>query len=280
MKKTSAAKDKSATTVHRESDRKVQLPSMDFSALTEAIINNFSTALLLIASFLIGMLWTEVRYLKKGGGSPTAANAAAVQQNPTQQAAQPEEKAVPLTDEQWKQVTEGGAAEVGKKNAPVVMVEYSDFQCPYCSRHYKETYKELVKKYVDSGKMRIIFRDLPLSFHPNAKSAAVAARCAGEQGKYVQMHDALFEKQQEWANLSSDEAKKKYKELAANVGVNAGKFNSCVDSDKYAKQVEDDLALASKLGASGTPTFFINKEKTVGALPFASFSTIIEGLLK
>ena len=272
-------KETPAEVVKKVEVKKVAIPSVDFSAFGEAILSNFSTALLLVASFLIGMLWTEVRYLKKAGGTAAANAPTTAQQNPTQAAAQ-QPPEVPLNDAQWKEVQEGGVAEVGKKNAPIVMVEYSDFQCPYCSRHYKETYKPLVQKYVDSGKLRIIFRDLPLSFHPNAKGAAVAARCAGEQGKYVQMHDALFEKQQDWANLSADEAKAKYKELAAGTGVKTVQFNQCVDDAKYAKNVDDDLALANKLGASGTPTFFINKEKIVGAQPLASFTAKIDALLK
>ena len=131
-----------------------------------------------------------------------------------------------------------------------------------------------------SGKLRIIVRDLPLSFHPNAKPAAIAARCAGQQGKYEQMHDQLFTTQTEWSSLVGDATPAKLKEYATKIGLNAGKFESCLKDESIAKAVDADNAMAASVGATGTPTFFMNKERIVGAMPLASFTAKIDGYLK
>jgi len=250
---------------------------ISFAELWNLAINNFGTGLLIVAAFLLGMLSTEVRYLKKGfGGTPSAA--APTAQAPTNQgAAAPEQ---PLTDDQWKKVLTNSPFELGKKNAPITMIEFTDYQCPYCGRHYTETYGKLVEQYVKTGKMRIVFHDLPLPFHPNAKPGAIAARCAGQQGKYEQMHDKLFDSQQDWSNLSNDDARAKFSVYAKDLGLNAAKFESCEKDASVAKAIDDDSALAAAVGATGTPTFFVNKQKIVGAMPLSEFNRIIDAQLK
>ncbi|MBI5151691.1 MAG: DsbA family protein [Candidatus Pacebacteria bacterium] len=261
---------------NEKTEKKASMKMISFTEVVNASIAHFGTALLIVAAFLIGMLWTEVRYLKKGVG--TAPSYAPTAQAPTQQQNQPQE--TPLTDDQWKQVTSGAVFELGKKNAPVTMVEFTDYQCPFCARHFTETYGKLVENYVKSGKLRILVRDLPLSFHPNARPGAIAARCAGEQGKYEQMHDTLFGSQQDWSSLAGDAAKLKMNEYAKKIGLNTEKFDQCIKEEKYGKDVDADLALANKVGATGTPTFFVNKERIVGALPYIDFSARIDAMLK
>lgn len=248
--------------------------------LVNLIIANFGTGLLIVAAFLIGMLFTEVRYLKKGVAYGAAGNGGTVPtaQAPTnQQAPAPE---APIADVDWKKIQNGAVFEKGNKNAPVTMVEFTDYQCPFCGQFFTQTYKSLVDTYVKNGKLRIIVRDRPLSFHPNARPGAIAARCAGQQGKYEQMHDQLFGNQADWSTLAGDAASAKLSEYAGKLGLNAGKFESCLKDENIGKAVDADAALADSVGASGTPTFFMNKERIVGAMPLASFTAKIDGYLK
>ena len=106
----------------------------------------------------------------------------------------------PVSDELWQQLLDNPAASKGPDDAAVTLVEYTDYQCPFCQRHFQQTSGLIEENYVDNGKIRYITKDLPLSFHPNAHAASQAARCAGDQGKYWEMHDALFENQQSWSN--------------------------------------------------------------------------------
>ncbi len=163
----------------------------------------------------------------------------------------------------------------GDVNAPVTIVEFSDYECPFCGRHFSQTYSQLVSQYVDSGKVRIVYRDFPLAFHPQAQKAAEAAECAGDQGKYFEMHDKLFQNQ---ASLSVETSKK----LAVELGLDATAFNDCLDSSKHAAEVNKDLQDGSAAGVQGTPGFFIGKtdgnsaQQISGAYPFATFQQVID----
>lgn len=139
----------------------------------------------------------------------------------------------------------------GDKDAKFTLIEFSEYQCPFCSRHVKNTVPQLDKEYVQTGKVKYVFRDLPLeSIHKNAFKASEAAHCAGEQGKFWQMHDRLFENQQalEVAKLT---------EHATAVGVDSKKFQACLDAGKYAADIRKDMADADRLGVSATPTTLI-----------------------
>ena len=172
----------------------------------------------------------------------------------------------------------------GNNDAPITVVEFSDYQCPFCKRTFDNIMPELKEKYVDTGKVKHVFRDYPLPFHQNGIPAAIAAECANEQGNFWQYHDILFSKQAEWENLSGNATNEKFKEYVNNMTqVDTSKFNSCVDSQKYKDEVEKDIADGSTYGVSGTPTFYIgNKEngytQIVGAQPLASFENIINKL--
>jgi protein-disulfide isomerase len=266
--------------------RSTQEYPYSLTAMLDFMTNNagliFLGLSLLIVGFLTGAMWRENTMLKAGyvgGGTPTAQAPGA---NAPTAAAPDAAPAQPLSDETWKQVQENPAGVIGNKNAKVTIVEFTDYQCPYCSRHFTATYPQLKKKYVDSGKVKIVLKDQPLPFHPNSKISAAAARCGGEQGKFEAMHDALFGKQNDWANLSNDDAIKKFGDMAKEVGLNGDKLMSCVKDGKFTKAIEADsvLGLKPEVGAGGTPTFFIQKTPVVGAQDLSVFEAEIEKALK
>lgn len=164
----------------------------------------------------------------------------------------------------------GDSATKGGKDAWVTIIEVSDFQCPYCNR-VGPTIKALQEKYKDD--LRVVFKHNPLSFHQRAKPAAKAAECAHEQGKFWEMHDAMFANQRQL----EDADLKKY---ASQIGLNASAFETCYKSGKYDKKIEADQQQAVALGAAGTPAFFINGRFLSGAQPQANFERIIDEELK
>src|SRR3989344_694364 len=162
----------------------------------------------------------------------------------------------------------------GQADAPVTIIEFSDFQCPFCKKFYTDSLPQLREKYIQTGKVKLVFRDFPLSnIHPDAQKAAEAAECAGEQGKYFAMHDKIFENQQE---LKVADLKK----YAASLGLNTQTFNDCLDSGKMKDVVANDFAQGTQYGVSGTPAFYINGKLLSGAQPFSAFEKIIEEELK
>lgn len=165
---------------------------------------------------------------------------------------------------------------LGDPNAPVTIVEFSDFECPYCKMHFEETFPKIKKKYIDTGLVRYVFRDLPMSFHePIATLEALAANCAREQGgdsKYYEFHDALFEATE--SNIGITE--KEIYELADTVNIDQDKLEQCIKSEKYLEEVENDMADAASYGVQGTPNFFINQWHIKGAFPYEAFEEYIE----
>jgi protein-disulfide isomerase len=158
----------------------------------------------------------------------------------------------------------------GPDNAPVTIVEFSDFQCPYCGRAYP-TVEKLMKDY--DGKVRLVFRHFPLSFHPNAEKAAEAAACAQDQGKFWQMHDKMFTNQQK---LDVNDLKS----FAKDLGLDTGKFDKCLDSGEKAALVSSDEKDGQQAGVNGTPAFFINGIFINGAVPYEQFKETIDRELK
>ncbi|HSK78504.1 MAG TPA: thioredoxin domain-containing protein [Thermoanaerobaculia bacterium] len=158
----------------------------------------------------------------------------------------------------------------GPANAPVTIVEFSDFQCPFCSRIIP-TLNQVKEKYGD--KVRIVFRQYPLPMHAEAQKAAEASLCANDQGKFWQLHDAMFANQ---GALKVDQLKAK----AAELGLNAEAFNSCLDSSKYAAQVAADMKEGSAAGVSGTPAMFVNGRFINGAVPFEDVASVIDDELR
>src|SRR5262245_40293992 len=163
-----------------------------------------------------------------------------------------------------------GAPIKGAKDALVTIVQFSDFQCPFCSR-VEPTINQVMTEY--KGKVRVAWRDLPLPFHPNAMPAAIAARAAGDQGKFWEMHDKIFADQQHMDRET-------YEKYAQELGLNMGKFKSALDAQKGKEGIEADAAAGGKIGARGTPAFFINGKFLSGAQPFESFKAKIDEELK
>ncbi len=161
----------------------------------------------------------------------------------------------------------------GDKKAPVTIVEWSDYECPFCVRFYKETLGKIDTEYIKTGKVKLIYRDFPLGFHANAQKAAEAAECAGEQGKYYEMHDKLFEE-------GVDGGVTAFKKYASDIGLDTGKFDECLDSNKMASEVTKDMQDGQAAGVSGTPGFIINGQLVSGAQPFSVFKQIIDEELK
>lgn len=160
----------------------------------------------------------------------------------------------------------------GDADAPVTIIEFSDFQCPFCGKFFKETLPQLRKDYIETGKAKLVFRDFPLDFHQFAQKAAEAAECAHEQGKFWEMHDMIFDHQDA---LAVDDLKG----YAKQAGLDTTKFGDCLDSGKYESEVKKDLADGSNVGVSGTPAFFINGMALTGAQPYEAFKQIIDAEL-
>ena len=158
---------------------------------------------------------------------------------------------------------------VGPASAPVTIVEFSDFQCPYCKLSVP-LMKEILAKYPD--KVKVVYRDYPGPNHPHAQQAAEAAQCAGDQGKFWEYHDSLFDRQVPGTGWN-------FTELAKEVGLNQDAFATCLNTGRYREEVANDLHDGFKLGVTSTPTFFINGRPLVGARPFADFKALIDRLL-
>ncbi|MGD2049887.1 MAG: thioredoxin domain-containing protein [Chloroflexota bacterium] len=190
---------------------------------------------------------------------------------PPEQPQQPQQPTGP------QDVPIGDAYTIGDPEAPITIVEYTDFQCPFCSRHYQQTYPRIVEQYVDVGIVRYVFKDFPLNnIHPQAAKAAEAARCAGDQGAFLAMHAMLFEQQDEW---SGKDPITFFNDYAQELGLDSDTFERCLTNEDHASSVEADLQEGIDLGVTGTPAFFINGYPISGAQPFELFEQAIEQLL-
>ncbi len=168
------------------------------------------------------------------------------------------------------EVATEGEPSLGASNAPVTIVEFSDFQCPYC-RQAQGTLKQLMAAY--EGKIKLVFRDFPLrNMHPQAQKAAEAAQCAAEQQKFWPYHDKLFTS----TNLQMDELKKFAQELELNVE----QFTSCLDSSKYAAAIDADIQAGQQAGVNATPTFFVNGYPLSGAASYERFKELVDAALE
>ncbi len=144
---------------------------------------------------------------------------------------------------------------LGNASAPVAIVEFSDFQCPFCGKLYREGGAEVKTNYVDTGKVRYYFRDFPLGFHPNAWPTSIAARCAGDQGKYWEMHDKLFDTQDSWSGL--EDVGDTMKGYAVDLGLDNATFNACYDAQEHTSEINDDFTTGQVYGVRGTPSNFV-----------------------
>lgn len=173
-----------------------------------------------------------------------------------------------------------GALALGSDKAAVLLVEFTDFQCPFCKRHHDTTWLEIRRNYVDTGKVRFVHRDLPLPMHPQAESAALAARCANEQGKFWLYRDALFVRQGDLGDAA-------FAELSSQLGLDRDAFTACMKTRRYAQAVQADVQMANRNGLTGTPSFVIAKmiggrlegDIVTGAQPYANFVEKLDAAL-
>lgn len=243
--------------------------------------NSFLTTPLaiLLSSFVISIAILLHGGVIKIGGTTVPTQVA-------QPAAVPEAPAAPTSSK----VSVDDDPVLGDKNAAVTLIEFSDYECPFCKRHFDQVYPEIKKDYIDTGKVKLVFRDYPLSFHdPMATFEANAANCAKEQGgdsAYFKFHDALFTKTTSNGNgLTKDQVY----QIASEVGLNQGNLKTCADEGKYNEEIKKDITDGGAVGVSGTPAFFLGKSDSsgtitggliVGAQPYSVFQAAIDPLLK
>jgi len=168
---------------------------------------------------------------------------------------------------------------LGDSKAKVIIVEFGDYQCPFCGRFFSQTEPQLRKEYIETGKAKMVYRDF-VFLGPESETAALATQCAGEQGKYWAYHDRIFEIEivdgrENNGNLSVA----LMKSLAGELGLNQLKFDSCLDSKKYLSEIKKDYNDGVKAGVSGTPATFINGTLVSGAQPFSVFKQAIDQVL-
>lgn len=170
-------------------------------------------------------------------------------------------------------------AVLGETNAPVTIIEFSDFECPYCRQFWRETFPELKSKYIDTGKVKFVYRDFPLDFHPGAGIAAEGAECAREQGMFWQFHDEIFKMQDAEGQGTITFGAKEVKAWAKSIVPDARAFDDCLDSRIYQEEVTKDRDDGIAAGVTGTPGFFVNGRPVIGAVPFSVFEQVIESEL-
>ena len=175
---------------------------------------------------------------------------------------------------------------IGSQDATITIIEFSDFQCPFCARFHIQTLPIIMDEYINEGKVKLVFRDFPIqSIHPNAVLASVAAECANEQEKFKEMHDILFERQKEWSNQETGGAIELFNQYAREMELKQEQFESCLTSAKYVEEIQKDLNDGRTYGITGTPGFFIGNDEIgfvelKGAQPFESFKKVIDSQLK
>lgn len=244
--------------------------SVNFSFLKRLSSTQILIALLVLASFLIGVLFTKVQYLSINAPSSAITGQQAQATQPNQpQAAAPGQK---------QNVDVGHLPPLGNKDAKIKIVAFEDFRCPFCDQFNKETLPLIKKDYIDTGKASFSYRHFQF-LGPASVVAGNASECANEQGKFWEIHDYLYTNQPSESDTSMYTTEK-LTQIAGNLGMNTSQFQTCLDSKKYDKNVSDDLTAGQNAGVNGTPTVFINGLPIVGAQPYTAFQTVIEQELK
>lgn len=266
LRKTAAPK----TDVVSETPALKSLPKVNLSKVFDVFkklnTNQLLVILLVLAAFLIGVLVTKVQYLEKNQGTAAVPPTQAPNQQ-AQQGLQPGQKV---------DVKVGKLPALGKDNAKVTVIEFADFQCPFCGKWFTESEGNLIKDYVNTGKVKFYYRHFAF-LGQESNWAAEASECANDQGKFWEYHDYLFSNQkgENQGQFSKDNLKK----FAATLGLNTTDFNNCVDTDKYAKKITDAVAYGQGVGVSGTPATFINGQMVSGAVSYSQFKTTVEAEL-
>lgn len=239
----------------------LKIPDVDFKNLKYTPI---LMVLLLVASFLLGALTTKISYLEKNGNNQAAAPTAQV----------PAQGNQPPAPGAKVNVSAGKFPLLGKNDAKVTVIEFADFRCPFCETFFTDTESQIIKDYVDTGKVKYAFRNYAF-LGPPSVVAANAGECANEQGQFWKMHDYFYKNQPSESDTSMYTVDN-LTTIAGQLGMDTAKFNSCLSTNKYDKNVSADLADGQKAGVTGTPTVFINGISVVGAQPYSAFKTIID----
>ena len=163
---------------------------------------------------------------------------------------------------------------MGREDAPVTIVEFSDYECPFCARFYQQTLPSLEEEYIKTGKVKFVYRDFPLGFHQQAEPAAIAANCAGEQDKYFEYHDKIFNGGGAAGKSSAD-----YKKWAQELSLDVAKWEACTKDPAQRQEIQKDMADGAAVGVQGTPGFIINGKLVSGAQPFSVFQQVIDAEL-
>jgi protein-disulfide isomerase len=224
----------------------------------------------IIVAVIIGLsIWFSAKEIRLGLEKSASQRVAQVVNAPipSQRQLQPSQPPPQPTGDSSKLNIVGSPYE-GKKNAPVTIIECSDFQCPFCARFVNDTLSQLRKNEIKDGKVKLVFKNFPLPFHQYAEKAAEAAQCANKQGKFWQMHDLLF-------NSGGRLDIGSLKSYAKQIGLNSDKFDKCLESGETAGIVQADRSQCASAGVQGTPTFFINGKMLVGAQPYEQFKSFI-----
>ncbi len=245
------------------------------SGLNLKEMNQWALISFTLLGFILGYGLNEIVDGSMLGSSNGEAPAVVADNNPTPTPAPTAPR--PVTTPIANPADADDDAFLGKKNAPVTLIEFTDYQCSFCKRHSTQTIPQIKKEYVDTGKVKYVLRDFPLGFHPNAQKAAEASECADDQGKFWEMHDKMFEN----SHALDVASLKKY---ASDLGLNSATFDNCLDSGKYAQEAKDDMADGQASGITGTPGFVLidrdgKGHKLSGAQPFAKFKEAIDGAL-
>ena len=219
-------------------------------------------SVLVVLAFAVGLL---LGYVLWGRGTTTVTVAAEPSTQPSGEVAE-----VPITPQpqftRYDIPTEGYPS-LGPDDAPITVVEFSDFQCPFCRRFHEQTYQALLDAY--PGQIRFVYRNLPLtSIHPDAMPSAIASLCANDQNVYWDYHSKLFSSE----TLTRDT----FIQYATDLNINVDEFTACLDSGKHDENIANDMNFALDLGVQSTPTFFVNGLAIVGAQPLSAFQQIID----
>lgn len=281
-KKITETKDKTEELTEKESIQteepadylEIRIPRLTFQKTT---INTYLVFVLIIFAFALGMLTNKIIVLQKQakGQSPIQQANAAGNNTPT---IDPNATPTPLP----KVKTDIGKLPIlGDSKAKVTMIEFSDFQCPFCKQYFDQTAQQINDTYIKTGKVKFAYRYYPLtSIHPNAQKSAEASACANDQNKFWDYHDLLFKNQDTWSPQAAADAENSFVDYASGLGLDTNQFRNCLDTDKYKSLVDADTAEGNRIGVNGTPTFVINGNVIVGAVPFVGLQKTIEEELK
>ena len=265
-KSTSTKTKKTKAEEAEEAEEIIETPAIGEAPDAEEFVtfrkSHFYSVLVVLA-FFVGVL---VGYVVWGRGTATAVAAPAAGQAAAEA---PAAAALPTDEPQYVRydIPTEGYPSLGPDDAEITIVEFSDFQCPFCRRFHEETYKDLLDAY--PGQIRFVYRNLPLtSIHPDAMAAAVASLCANDQNAYWDYHEKLFS--------SETLGEETYIQYATDLGLDLDKFTACLSSGEHDEFIQKDMDFSLNLGVQSTPTFFINGLAIVGAQPITSFQQIIE----